>query len=93
LAHTDPLRQQLYEEMLDRIDLNRSTAPVRHGSYEYYSRAEEDKSYPIHCRRCRDPEGPEEFILDENVLAQGKTYFISWIFEHQPRPQTMYFQQ
>ena len=75
LAHTCVSRQQLYEEMLDRVDLNRSVVPVRHGCFEYYSRDEEDKSYPIHCRRRLDPEGPEEVILDENNLAEGKAYF------------------
>jgi oligopeptidase B len=74
LAHTS-LRRQLYEEMLDRIDLNRGSVPVRHGPFEYYSRNEKDKPYPIHYRRRLDPAAPEELVLDENVLADGKTYF------------------
>ena len=74
-AHADALRRQLYEEMLDRIDLNRGTTPVRQGRYEYYSRNEEDKPYAIHCRRRLQPDAPEEIILDENVLAEGKAYF------------------
>src|SRR5258707_462489 len=66
LLHTDRMRRQLYEEMLDRIDLGRGTVPVRHGSFEYYSRNEDDKSYPIHCRRRLEPNATEELVLDEN---------------------------
>src|SRR5215472_7040343 len=75
LAHTDALRRQLYNEILDRVDLNHSTVPVRHGPYEYYSRNEEDKSYPIHCRRLLRPDAPEDRVLDENGLAEGNAYF------------------
>jgi oligopeptidase B len=75
LTDTDALRRQLYEEMLDRVDLNRATVPVSQGRYEYYSRNVENKAYPIHCRRLRQADSPEEVILDENVLAEGKAYF------------------
>jgi oligopeptidase B len=76
LAHTGALRRQLYEEMLDRIDLNRVTVPVRDGCFEYYSRNEENKPYPIHYRRHLASSAPEELVLDENVLADGKSYFV-----------------
>jgi oligopeptidase B len=76
LAPVHGLREQLYEEMLDRVDLSRVSTPVRHGPYEYYSRNQEDKSYAIHCRRRLEPNTQEEIILDENVLAEGKNYFV-----------------
>jgi oligopeptidase B len=75
LSPTAPLQRRLCEEMLSRVDLNRVTVPVLHGNYEYYSRNEQDKSYPIHCRRLFATEGPEEVILDENVLAGNNAYF------------------
>ena len=75
LGHTNVLRQQLYEEMLNRVELSRQTVPVRHGTFEYYSRHEDEKPYPIHCRRRVDCEGPEELVLDENDLARGNAYF------------------
>src|SRR5262245_51863093 len=56
LARCSALRGRLYAEMLDRIDLNRHTVPVRHGAYEYYSRNEEDKSYAVHCRKGLEPD-------------------------------------
>jgi oligopeptidase B len=61
--------------MLSRVDLNRVTVAVRHGTYKYYSRNQRDKSYPIHCRRPFASEGPEEVILDEYVLAGENAYF------------------
>jgi oligopeptidase B len=75
LAPISILQQQLYDEILDRVDLNRGTVPVSHGPYEYYSRNDENKSYPIHCRRRLRPDAPEECILDENSLAFGNAYF------------------
>jgi oligopeptidase B len=75
LAHLAALRQLLYKEIVDRVDLNRGTMPVRHGGFEYYSRHEEDRSYPIHCRRRLDS-AVEQVILDENGLADGKPYFV-----------------
>jgi oligopeptidase B len=74
LAHLAALRQKLYEEIVDRVDLNRGTVPTRHGGFEYYSRYQEDRSYPIHCRRPLNS-AVEQVILDENVLADGKPYF------------------
>jgi oligopeptidase B len=75
LAPTRALHDRLYEEMLERVDLNRTSLPVRDGVYEYYSRNQQDKAYPIHCRRRLDPDAPEEIILDENELADGQDYF------------------
>jgi len=76
LASVRALQDQVYQEMLDRVDLSRASVPVRHGAYEYYSRNEQDKSYAIHCRRQLRPNSPEEIILDENALADGKDYFV-----------------
>jgi oligopeptidase B len=76
LAQVRALQERIYLEMLDRIDLSRVSVPVRHGPYEYYSRNAEDRAYPIHCRRALQPNAPEEIILDENLLAEGKDYFV-----------------
>ncbi len=75
LAPVRALRERIYQEMLNRVDLHHVSVPVRHGSYEYYSRNLEDKSYAVHCRRRLQPGALEEIILDENVLADGTNYF------------------
>ena len=76
LAQLGDLRRQLYQEILDRVDLSSGTVPVRHGPYTYYSRNEQDKPYVVHCRRGFAPDTAEEIILDENELAGDEAYFV-----------------
>jgi oligopeptidase B len=81
MEDTKALQQRLYEEMVGRIQETDRSAPVRDGSYWYYSRTEQGKEYGIHCRRKAGPTGgfesagAEEVLLDGNVLAEGQEYF------------------
>ncbi|HKD05391.1 MAG TPA: S9 family peptidase [Bryobacteraceae bacterium] len=68
------LRQQLYNEMVGRIQEDDSTVPWQLGDYEYYSRTERGCQYSIHCRRALNTER-EEILLDCNQLAAGHDYF------------------
>ena len=74
-AHTVELRSKLYDEMLGRIKQTDLSVPVLREGYYYYSRTEEGKQYAIHCRKRGSLEAPEEILLDENALAEGKKYF------------------
>ncbi|HET9134391.1 MAG TPA: S9 family peptidase [Gemmatimonadales bacterium] len=75
LAATKPLQERLYQEMLGRIKETDLSVPYRRGDWWYYSRTEEGKQYPIHCRRRGAMEtGAEEVLLDLNVLAEGKSF-------------------
>jgi len=75
LAPTKPLQERLYQEMLGRIKETDLSVPYRRGDWWYYSRTEEGKQYPIHCRRRGTMEtGAEEVLLDLNVLAEGKSF-------------------
>jgi oligopeptidase B len=68
------LRQELYDEIVARIQETDVSVPWRFGAHEYYSRTEQGKQYPIHCRRSlTSPE--EEILLDCNRLAEGHSYF------------------
>ena len=49
--------------------------PYFDNGYYYYSRYESGKEYAIHCRKKDSLSGPEEIILDENILADGFDYF------------------
>ena len=71
---TEALQEALYKEMLARIQETDLSVPAKDGAYWYYARTEEGKQYPILCRK-KGQEGPEEVILDENVLAEGLKYF------------------
>src|SRR5690606_6105233 len=56
MAHTLPLQEKLYQEMVSRIQETDSSVPTPHGRYAYYHRTEAGKQYTIHCRRALDNE-------------------------------------
>ena len=74
LAHTDELQQQLYGEIVARIQETDLSVPARKGDWWYYARTVEGLQYPIACRRQGSEEGPEQVLLDENVLAEGHDF-------------------
>ncbi len=89
-AATSRLRQDLFDEMVARIEETDLSVPVRKGPWLYYGRTVEGSNYGIHCRRPAEPaDGPEPadgsvptgipadevVLLDENELAEGHEYF------------------
>ncbi len=73
-AHTQALRQKLFDEFKTRIKQTDTSAPYRKDGYWYYSRVEEGKEYPIYCRRSGTLEAPEQIIVDANVVASGHNF-------------------
>jgi len=73
LAGTEPLRDRLYAEMLGRIQETDLSVPYPLGGFLYYTRTEEGKQYPIHCRKAGDS-GEEQILLDVNALAEGEKF-------------------
>jgi oligopeptidase B len=69
-----PLQEVLFNEMKSRIQETDSTVPAKRGGYLYYQRMEAGKQYPVFCRRKDAPHSPEEILLDQNRLAEGKAY-------------------
>ncbi|MEQ1832336.1 MAG: S9 family peptidase [Candidatus Eisenbacteria bacterium] len=84
-----PLRAKLYDEMLARIQQTDLSVPYRLGSYLYYSRTEEGKQYPIHCRKKGSENAPEQVLLDLNVLAEGHTFMAIGDYEVSPDEQLL----
>ena len=75
LEPTRGLRDRLYAEMLGRIMETDLSVPYRKDGWWYYTRTEEGKQYPIHCRRSGSPtEGDETILLDLNEMAEGKSF-------------------
>src|SRR5215207_4286822 len=74
MGHTKSLQGTLYAEMKGRIKETDSTVPEKRGEYFYCSRTQEGKQYPIYCRKKGSLEGPEEILLDQNLLAEGKSF-------------------
>jgi oligopeptidase B len=48
---TEAFQEKLYQEMLGRIQQTDLSVPYLLRGYEYYTRTEEGKQYPIHCRK------------------------------------------
>jgi oligopeptidase B len=72
------LRDKLYPEMMSHIKQTDESVPYRDGEWWYFTRTEEGKQYAISCRKRgsdQQPDGPEEVILDGNVLAEGLAFF------------------
>ncbi len=81
LAPIRALERSLYDEMLGRIKQTDLSVPYRNGAYWYYSRTEEGKQYPIHCRKRGSLDGPEEILLDLNGLAAGHSFMALGVLE------------
>jgi oligopeptidase B len=88
LAHLAPLREQLFGEIVGRVQETDASSPSPHGPYEYFTRTVEGLEYPVHCRRPRvgaqvlpDPFAApgatpgEVVVVDENALAGDEDYF------------------
>jgi oligopeptidase B len=72
--HTASLREQLYREMLARMQETDTSAPYRYRGYWYYTRTEAGRDYPIYCRRRDAADALEEVYLDQNILAEGRAF-------------------
>jgi len=83
-ADQQPLRTQLYDEMLARIQQTDLTVPYRKGGWLYYTRTIEGKQYPIHCRKQGSESAPEQVLLDLNVMAEGHSFMAIGDFEVSP---------
>jgi oligopeptidase B len=68
------LRQQLFEEIVSHIAEDDESAPLKDGDYLYWRRFSKGKSYPSFLRKKAAKDAPEEVVLDQNVLAEGKEF-------------------
>jgi oligopeptidase B len=74
LRDTAPFQEKLYHEMLSRILQTDLSVPYRLRGYLYFTRTEEGRQYPLHCRRRDSERAHEELLLDLNALAQGHSF-------------------
>ncbi len=80
MKSTEVLQETLFNEIKARIKQTDQSVAVPKNGYEYYSRTEEGKQYPIYCRRKIVPEADgnsrpnEQILLDVNLLADGHEY-------------------
>ncbi|MBE2236548.1 MAG: S9 family peptidase [Caldilineaceae bacterium] len=74
MRETEPLQEEIFQEMRRRIRETDSTAPVADGGFWYYQRTVAGLNYPIYCRRQGSMDAPEEILLDVNELATGHAF-------------------
>ena len=88
LKHLEPLTEELFQEMKNRIEETDNSVPSRKRSWWHYSRTVEGLQYPIVCRLKAtsndytpptiDPQTPiegEEIVIDMNVEAGDSDFF------------------
>jgi len=75
MGQSKELEEALFQEIKGRIKPTDLSVPFQMGGYFYYVRYETDREYGIYCRKRHTLEGPEEIMLDANVLAQGHEFF------------------
>ena len=84
MGHTKPLQEMLFAEMKSRIKETDSSVPEKRGDYYYYTRTVEGQQYPIYCRKKDSLEGLEEVLLDQNLLAEGRSFCSVGAFSVSP---------
>jgi len=84
LQHTKPLQEKLFAEMKSCIKETDITVPEKRGGYFYYSRYFAGKQYPVFCRKQGSLDGVEEILLDQNELADGKSFCSVGAFSVSP---------
>lgn len=89
MAHTKPLQEKLYKEMLGRIKETDESVPYLDDGYYYYSRSIEGKDYRIICRKKGDLNAPEQIVLDENERAAGNKAYSLGDWEISPNGRYM----
>ncbi len=90
-AHTEAwfaphaaLKQQLYDEMLARIQEDDDEVPWRKHGWWHWSRTAKGRQYETWLRRRDEPGAPEEVMLDVNALAEGKPFLQLGALEVSP---------
>jgi oligopeptidase B len=74
MAPHQPVIERLFNEMRGRIKEADTSVPQKDGDYLYWIEFEEGAEYKKWWRRPVSG-GPDELILDEVALAEGKEYF------------------
>ncbi|MBN1434800.1 S9 family peptidase [Candidatus Fermentibacterales bacterium] len=74
LACTGALREDLYDEMVERLPQEDVSVPWELDGWWYGERYEEGSEYPVYFRRDGSPDGEEQVLLDLGEMATGRDY-------------------
>lgn len=75
MKDTEPLQQQLFEEIKGRIKEDDQSVPYQKNGYWYYVRYETGKEHPIYCRKKGSLQAHEQILLDVNLEAEKHSYY------------------
>lgn len=75
MSHTETMQSELFEELKGRIKQDDQSVPYRYDGYYYYTRYEEGKEYPIHCRKEGSLDAEEQIMLEVNEMVEGYSYY------------------
>src|SRR6056297_1058916 len=91
MEHTEKLQQEIYDEIIKRIDETDLTVPEKHGNYYYYTRTQKGKQYDIYCRKKGSLDAKEEIVLNVNKLAESHDYYDLGVFKISPNHNLLAF--
>lgn len=75
LSLGEPLKKQIYDELLSRMKQDDESVPYNYNGYTYRSRFEAGKNYPIYERRPVNSEEEWQLLVDGNQRAEGVEYY------------------
>jgi oligopeptidase B len=84
LKPIEALQESIFHEMVGRIQEDDADVPEQRGDYYYYWRIQKGQQYKVYCRKHQSLDAPEQVLLDENILAEGKPYCRVHVFEPSP---------
>lgn len=75
MAHTQALRETIYEELVGRIKADDSSVPYRSGDFWYARNYLAGKEQPVYVRMKGSETAPAQILLDENELGAEFEYY------------------
>jgi oligopeptidase B len=75
MKSTEQFQKDLFDEIVGRIKQDDESVPYKENGYYYYTRYEEEKEYPIFCRKKESLEADEEILANVNDMAEGYAYY------------------
>jgi oligopeptidase B len=90
-AHTNKLKDSLFQEMKSRIKEDDSSVPYKSNGYYYITKYIKNGQYPIYSRKKESLKAQEEIIFDVNKMAEHYDYFALNNFSISPNNQLAAF--
>ncbi|MFC2158800.1 S9 family peptidase [Acidobacteriota bacterium] len=75
MKSTEEFKENLFQEIIGRIEQTDMSVPYKKRGYYYYSRYEEGNEYSVYCRKKGSLEADEEILLNVNEMAAGFDYY------------------